>query len=73
VPENMANQRVLLEIFNVLGQRVATLVNEQQPAGLHQINWNAESEGGTSLASGLYFYQLRVGDNIKTRRLTLLK
>lgn len=73
VPERMANQRVHLEIFNVLGQRVATLVNESQPAGLHQVHWNAESEGGGSLASGLYFYQLRVGDNVKTRRLTLLK
>lgn len=73
VDQRMANSRVVLEIFNVLGQQVALLVNERQPAGSYQVNWNAENSAGRELASGVYIYRLQVGDIVKIRRLTLLK
>ena len=60
---------VRLEIFSITGQRIATLISEQRPAGLHQVIWEAEGR----LASGVYFYRLEAGPFARTRRLLLLK
>ena len=57
-----------LEIYNILGQKVATLCNGSQAAGNHQLIWNA---GG--LSSGVYFYKLTAGDYIETRKMMLVK
>jgi len=57
-----------LKIYNVLGQEVATLVNEAKPAGSYEINWNANK-----CASGIYFYQIKSGEFIKTKKMILLK
>lgn len=74
IDQNMANSHVLLEIYNIIGQRIAQLVNERQPAGFYQVNWNTENNPGQELASGLYFYRLQIDNNlVKTRQLTLLK
>lgn len=74
INENMDNSHVQLDIYNVIGQRVAQLVNERQSSGFYQVSWNAENNPGHELASGLYFYRLQVGSNtVKTRQLTLLK
>jgi hypothetical protein len=60
---------VKLEVFNVLGQRVTTLVNGEVPAGYHKIPWNAGEQ-----ASGLYFYRLTADGNvIDTKKMMLLK
>ncbi len=59
---------VRLDIFNVLGQRVATLVNAHQSAGAYEAVWDARAQ-----ASGVYLYRLTVGDEIETRRMLLLK
>jgi hypothetical protein len=60
---------VKLEVFNVLGQRVTTLVNGEVPAGYHKIPWNAGDQ-----ASGLYFYRLTADGNvIDTKKMMLLK
>ncbi len=48
---------VNLKVYNVLGKEVATLVNEERPAGNYEVEFNA-----TDLSSGVYFHQLRVGD-----------
>ena len=60
--------QVSLEVLNVLGQRVATLVDEYQPAGFKKVEWNANS-----FASGMYFYRLRVGEVVQTKKMLLLK
>jgi hypothetical protein len=60
--------RVSLKIYDVLGQEVATLVNEEKPAGVYDVRFNA-----AGLASGMYVYQLQAGDFVQTRRLLLLK
>jgi len=57
-----------IKIYNTLGQRVMTLVSEQQQAGTHEVPFDARR-----LASGVYYYRLTVGPYAETRRLTLLK
>ena len=57
-----------LSVYNTLGQLVATLVDAVQDAGEHTVRLD-----GTALASGVYFYRLRAGDALQTRRLVLLR
>ena len=64
---------VRLEVFNVLGQRVATLVDEERPAGVHTAAWNATDAVGRAVGAGVYFYRLSsVGQPTLTRRMVLL-
>jgi len=60
--------RVTLEVYNILGQRVATLFDEKQEAGYKTARWDAGS-----LSSGIYFYRLQAGGFVQTRRMVLLK
>ncbi len=62
------NQRVTLKVFDVLGNEVATLVNEEKPAGNYEVNFNAGD-----LASGIYFYKLQAGNFVQTHKMILLK
>ncbi len=64
---------VRLEIYNVLGQPVRTLVNQFQPAGFYQVPWDARDHRGTPLAAGVYLTHLRHPDGAQTRRLLYLK
>ncbi|MCK4427390.1 MAG: T9SS type A sorting domain-containing protein [candidate division Zixibacteria bacterium] len=64
---------VNLTIYNILGQRVKTLVEGYQEAGTKSINWDGKDEKGKDLASGIYFYQLRAGEVAQTKRMVLLK
>lgn len=52
--------RVKLEVFDILGRRVVTLLNSDRPAGFHVVEWDGRSENGAAAASGLYFYRLQV-------------
>ena len=63
---------VRLEVFNLLGQRVATLVNGELPAGSHTVRWNGTDVAGRPAGAGLYLYQLR-GESISlTHRMVLI-
>ena len=57
-----------LKIYDILGNEVATLVNEYRSAGSYEIDFNA-----SHLASGIYYYQLRAGDYVETKKMILLK
>jgi hypothetical protein len=59
---------VLLSIYNLLGEKIHTVVDEFQTSGRYKIEFQANN-----LASGLYFYQLRAGDFVETKRMLLLK
>ena len=65
--------QVSLTIYNILGQKVKTLVNQRQEAGTKIINWDGKGEKGKDLASGIYFYQLKAGEATQTKRMALLK
>ncbi|MFQ5639621.1 MAG: FlgD immunoglobulin-like domain containing protein, partial [bacterium] len=60
-------------IFNILGQRVATLVDKEQLAGLYSVKWNGKDNSGRSVASGIYLYQLKAEEFVKVRKLTMLR
>ena len=57
-----------LKVYDVLGKEVATLVNEYKPAGTYELTWNA-----ANLPSGVYFYRIKAGSFIQTRKMILLK
>ncbi len=66
-------QRVVLRIYNLMGQQVATLVNRVQPAGSYTVTWNGRSDAGHVLPSGIYFAKLQVGTAAEVRRMVLSK
>ncbi|MGB6648436.1 MAG: T9SS type A sorting domain-containing protein, partial [Bacteroidota bacterium] len=62
-----------LEIYNVLGQKVRTLLNEVRTAGTWQAVWNGTDDGGNLVPSGIYFYRLSSSDVSITKKMMLLK
>jgi hypothetical protein len=64
---------VSINIFNVLGQKVRTLVDREFDAGYHKETWNGKTENGTSAASGIYFYKIDAGDYTDTKKMIMLK
>ncbi|MGH7494590.1 MAG: T9SS type A sorting domain-containing protein [bacterium] len=62
------NAQVKLTVYDMLGQRVAVLVDKKQPAGYHEIIFQA-----TPLPSGMYFYRLHAGSFVETRKMVVLK
>ncbi|RKX26518.1 MAG: hypothetical protein DRP45_03345 [Candidatus Zixiibacteriota bacterium] len=65
--------RVRLEVLNILGQHVATLVDGLQAQGEHVVEWNGNSSNGRHVTSGVYFYRLTTPEGSTTRKMTLLK
>ncbi len=65
--------RVTLVVYNTLGQQIATLVNAEQEAGSYSVRWNGVTDSGAKLASGLYFYQLRSGAFVSTKKMMLVQ
>ncbi|MCL4279577.1 MAG: T9SS type A sorting domain-containing protein [Ignavibacteriaceae bacterium] len=59
---------VQLQVFDILGNAVATLVNEQKQPGTYEVEFN-----GTGLPSGIYFYKLKADNSIETKKMILLK
>ena len=64
---------VSITIYNQLGQLVRRLVNEQRPAGKHTVLWNARSDEGRQLVSGVYLYRLKTDEFVQTKKLILLR
>ena len=64
---------VRLDIYNILGQKIVTLVNEDQEAGYKSVTWNGQNGWGLDLSSGIYFYTLQVGHFTQTRKMVLTK
>ncbi len=62
-----------LTIYNLLGQRVRTLVDSWQPAGRHRVSWDRSGErGADSVASGVYLYELKIGEMVQRKKMVLL-
>ncbi len=59
---------ILLKVYDLLGNEVGTLVNEEKPAGKYEVTWHA-----ADLSGGVYFYQMKAGNFIQTKKMILLK
>jgi len=59
---------VQLKVYDVLGNEVATLVNEEKPAGSYELTWNAGN-----LSSDIYFYRIQTRNFIETKKMLLLR
>lgn len=66
-------QQVTLDVFNVLGQKVRNLVDDYLPVGEYTATWDATDDRGRRVATGVYLYRLRVGDNAQTKKMLFLK
>ncbi|MDP8220270.1 MAG: T9SS type A sorting domain-containing protein, partial [Candidatus Stygibacter frigidus] len=67
------NGLVRIDIYNVRGQMVRTLVNEYMDAGNHDIIWNGVDDHGQKLGSGVYFYNMKFGKYTSTKKMILMK
>jgi len=63
-----SRQYATLKVYDVLGNEVATLVNEEKPAGNYEVEFDA-----AGLPSGVYFYRIRAGSFIQTKKMLLLR
>jgi len=64
---------VRIEVYNILGQKVATLFDQEQTAGTHSIAWNAQGEHGQRLGSGAYFLRMQAGSFSQVKKMLLAK
>ena len=67
------NEKIELSIYNILGQKITTLVDEKLDRGTHQIVWNGTDEYGKKLTSGLYLYKMKSSSYQLTKKIILLK
>ncbi len=66
--EGNRERLITLKVFDILGREVTTLVNEEKPAGNYEIEF-----GGSNISSGMYFYELRAGEYVSTKKMMLIK
>jgi len=64
---------VRITVHDVLGRRVAVLVDDTMPAGRHEALWNARDDSGNSVSSGIYFYRVQAGKMVKGGKMTLVR
>jgi len=64
---------VVINVYNVRGQRVRTLLNEQREPGHHSVVWNGTDDNGRAVSSGIYLYRIVAGEYTSMRRMLLLK
>lgn len=67
------NAQVKLLVYNILGQKVKTLVDEYQAAGYKQVTWDGKNDQGQEVSSGIYFYKIEAGSFTKTAKMSMLK
>ncbi len=65
--------RVTVDIYNILGRKTRTLINERQSAGSHTVVWDGSDDHGRDVASGVYFYRITAGTESRTRKMVVLK
>ena len=66
--ETKQSQLVSLKVYDILGNEVAILVNEQKPAGVYEVDFDA-----STFSSGIYFYKLQAGGFVETKKMLLMK
>ncbi len=64
---------VSIEIFDALNRRITTLINEEKPAGNHEISWNGKDSSGHPVPAGAYYYRIRVDNTVVTGKMLLFR
>jgi parallel beta-helix repeat protein len=64
---------IRITIYNIIGEKVRTLVNERQSAGRKRIVWDSKTDEGDEVASGIYFYQIKAGEFTQSKKMVVLK
>jgi len=67
------DSRVTLDIYNILGQKVSTLVDEKMAAGYKNVEWDGTDRNGLGVSSGVYLYKLKADNFSRVNRMTLVK
>lgn len=73
IPYDLNNENTELKIFDVQGRLVTTLVNQQLAAGNYVVKWEGKNQNRQDVSSGIYFYNIKVGEKIKSGKMNLLK
>lgn len=64
---------VKIDVYNILGQKVKTLVDQRQAAGHKRVIWDGKSDSGQEISTGIYFYRIKAGDFVQTKKMVLIK
>ena len=64
---------VQLSVFNVRGELVTTVLDENRAAGVHRVSWDGHDNKGQPVALGVYLYRIKAGSFTDTKRMVLLK
>ena len=64
---------VSIKIYDLMGREVKTLLESQMTKGSHQVNWLGKDKFGKSVPTGIYIYQIKIGELIKSKKMHLLK
>ena len=67
------DSRVTIEIYDISGKLVNSLLNQEQPRGWYSINWNGTNQHGEQVPAGIYFSKVTSNSTVKTNKLMLLK
>ena len=65
--------RATVDVYNVVGERVTTLLDRFLPAGRYSVNWDGANADGKPASSGMYFYRLKAGEFTDTKKMMLVK
>ncbi len=65
--------RVTVSIYNMLGQKVKTLINSEKSAGTYSVQWNGDNDSGQKVTSGTYIYRVQAGEKVQTMKMILMK
>ncbi|MCK6542408.1 T9SS type A sorting domain-containing protein [bacterium] len=65
--------RVVIKVYNMLGQEVRTLVNEHKPAGRFNVSWDGRNNAGQTVSTGVYIYRMQAGSVIQNRKMLFVK
>lgn len=65
--------KVKVSVYNILGQRVTTLIDQAQKAGYHKVSWDGTDKRGVSVSSGIYFYEIQAGELTECKKMVLIK
>ena len=62
-----------IEIYNIIGNKITTLIDKNMDAGSHIVRWNSTDRNSVKIPSGIYFYHIKTNEFIKTKKMILLK